>query len=71
MEKLVAYVQQYALDHYEDGGWDIVAECFGADEIAEQLIKHGATDEASALDAFAVMVDVWADRQADARNSAF
>lgn len=66
---LVAAVQAHALDHYEDGGWDVVVECFEAADIAAQI--DGATTLAEALARFEVQVDVWADRQADARNSAF
>ncbi len=68
---LVEYVKAYALEHYEDGGWDVVAECWSDASISTLLASKDATDEASAVGAFAVLVDVWADRQADGRNSAF
>jgi hypothetical protein len=68
-EELVAFVQDHAIAHYEDGGWDVVVECYGPEEIAAQIGK--ATTEAGALAKFAFLIDVWADRQADARISAF
>jgi hypothetical protein len=68
-EELVAYVKQYAMDHYEDGGWDVVVECFTDAEIEERIGK--ARTPKGAIRKFASLVDVWSDRQADARNSAF
>jgi len=68
-QELVDAVKAHALAHYEDGGWDVVVECFDDAEIAEVIGK--ATTVSGALRKFATMVDVWADRQADARNSAF
>lgn len=65
---LVEFIKQYALDHYNDGGWDVVVECWSDKDIADVLA--GIDTEADALDAFR-FVEVWADRQADARNSAF
>jgi len=44
-------------------------ECFDDAEIAETIGEAGTIAEA--LDAFAPLIDVWSDRQADARNSAF
>lgn len=66
---LVAQVRQHAEDHYTDGGWDVIVECFTDEELAE-LIGEAATFE-EALATVSVPVSVWADRQADARNSAF
>jgi len=68
---LYEYVKQYALDHYEDGGWDVIVECFDDEEIADRIAEYGATTPAEALEAFATFVDVMSDRQADARNSVF
>ena len=68
-------VMQYAAEHYNDGGCDVVSETFTEPELTETVtrIRDGepATTLAEALAALAPLVDVWADRQADARNSAF
>ncbi len=74
--KLVEAVKAHALEHYEDGGWDVVVECFSAAEIVEVFDigrRYGDVIETAeqAIAAFASPVEVWADRQADARNSAF
>lgn len=72
---LVAAVKAHAAAHYEDGGWDVIVECwddqqiedvivsvhFGPIKTAEEAIKHFGDG----------VVAVWADQQADARNSAF
>ena len=35
-------VKKYALEHYEENGWDIVVECFSDEEISE-IIKKART----------------------------
>lgn len=67
--ELVEQVKEYAMEHYEDGGWDVIVECFTDAEIAERI--KGTRTLKGALKRFGTSVDVWADRQADARNSAF
>lgn len=68
-QELIDAVQEHAHDHYNEGGWDVVVECY-SDEMIEEVIA-GATTPAEAIAKFAPLVDVWADRQADAINSAF
>jgi len=43
---ILAAVKQYALDHYEEDGWDIVVECYGDEEI---LAIIGKKTEKSAI----------------------
>jgi len=69
MSNFVEFIKAPALAHYEDGGWDVVVECYDDADIADTL--DGAKDEAEALEAFSFLVSVWSERQADARNSAF
>lgn len=66
-QALIDAVKAYALAHYDAGGWDVVVECFTDEEIAEQIGKARTLE--GALKKFSDVVDVWADRQADARNS--
>lgn len=68
---LAPAIYKYAEDHYTDGGWDVVVECWTLDMIEEYLIKRGARTFAEAIEAMKDLVDVWADQQADAINSAF
>lgn len=68
---LVEAVKAHARDNYNEGGWDVIVECWDDDRIAEVIREDAATTPAAAVDAFRPVVGVWADRQADARNSAF
>jgi hypothetical protein len=74
---LVAYVKAHALAHYNDGGWDVIVEAYEDAELEELLAKDmeqlfpPAKTPAEALAKVAYFVDIWAERQADARNSAF
>lgn len=66
---LVEAVKAHAIAHYEDGGWDVIVEAWDDDQIREQI--GYATTTKGAIAKFASAVDVYSDRQADARNSAF
>jgi hypothetical protein len=37
MDTLVAHVQRHALDHYNQGGWDYIVECYSDAELAETI----------------------------------
>ena len=69
IEELTAYIKEYALEHYEDGGWDVIVECWDDAGIAKVLREHEATDEEEAVHAFSWMVSVWGERQRDAEIS--
>jgi len=71
MKNLIEYIKAYALEHYNDGGWDVLVECWSDADIQTHLERHNATTEAKAILAFEKIVSVWAEQQADARNSAF
>lgn len=60
-----AEVMAYAEDHYNAGGWDVIAECWTREDLAK------AREEDGSWEGVLSAVDIWADRQADARNSAF
>jgi hypothetical protein len=68
---LAPAVYAFAEQHYNDGGWDVIVECWSVDMIEEKIIERGARTLEEALDIFRPLVDTWADRQADAINSAF
>lgn len=71
MQNLIEAVKKHANEHYEDGGWDVLVECWGDKDILKHLDAYGARTEKEAIESFKTVVNVWADRQADARNSAF
>lgn len=66
-QTLVDFIKAHAVEHYEDGGWDVIVECWDDAQILETLHDFEATTQKQALDAFEGFVGVWADRQADAR----
>lgn len=71
MSELVEFIKAYALAHYEDGGWDVIVECWTDDEILSELVERSAESVAGAIFIFRQKAEIYADGQADARNSAF
>lgn len=71
MRQLIDAVKKHAEDHYNDGGWDVIVECWTESDIADYLKKNKVKDANQAIAAVKEIVDVYADRQADAINSAF
>lgn len=69
MAALIEQVRAYALERYEAGGWDVVVECWDDEFLALAIGK--ARTLRGAVRKIAPIVSVYADRQADARNSAF
>ena len=63
-------VRRYALDHYEEGGWDVIVECWSNDDILDYVgavrTVNGAVKKLKSG-----VVSVYADYEADAINSAF
>lgn len=73
-QELYDAVQAYATDHYTDGGWDVIVECFELQDLDDclQCFPDGhepTLDEV--IVALKPLIEIWADRQADAINSAF
>jgi hypothetical protein len=76
LNALAREVAAHAEAHYDEGCWDIVCECYTLAEIEEFLarqhaLSYGAMTVEEAIAEFDFIRDVWADRRADARNSAF
>lgn len=67
---IATQIYDYACQHYNDGGWDVIVEAWGKDYLAEVIEREGYS-RAEAWDFFGGLASVWADRQADAVNSAF
>lgn len=64
-------VYDYAKAHYSEGGWDVIVECWTVPMIAEYLEQWNISYSDGAFEAFEDLASIWADRQADAINSAF
>lgn len=70
----VEAVKAHALAHYDDGGWDVIVECWDDQQIADALanaVDVIETPEQAIAHFGDGVVAVWADQQADARNSRF
>lgn len=65
---LVAAVKAHALAHYDDGGWDVIVECWGDQQIADALtsaVDPIRTAEQAIAHFANGVVAIWADQQAD------
>lgn len=78
LESLAASVLAHAQENYTEGGWDVLVECWPSAAIVEHWrtmeTEYGEVPPVTAQAAvasFATLVSIWADQQADARNSAF
>lgn len=68
-EDLIQQIKRHAEDHYTEGGWDVIVECWDDEQIANQIGR--CTTVEGAIKKFKDVVSVYADRQADAINSVF
>lgn len=62
-------VMELAKKRYNQGGWDVIVECWDLEGLTNLLETSGS--EENAWEMIYTFVDVWTDRQDDARNSAF
>jgi hypothetical protein len=37
MDEIIKALRAYAIEHYEEGGWDFLVECWEDSEIAKEL----------------------------------
>lgn len=61
---LVAAVKKHAEANYNQGGWDMVVECYEDSEIAEEIA--GCTTEEEAIARLAEVAGIYHDRRLDA-----
>ena len=70
MKDLVEQVKRYAGEHYNEGGWDHVVECYEDAEIRKELEEHQCTTLAEAVEKMGrilgILNDVRKDRMAAA-----
>jgi len=74
-EKIGQQIMDYAGDHYNDGGWDVIYECHTAATVAALVWSYGGAEDVTtfeqALEQIKPIVSVYDDREADAKNSEF
>lgn len=64
MKVLVQAVKDHAKAHYEEGGWDMVVECYEDTEIEEEVA--GCTTPEQAIARLAEVAGIYHDRRLDA-----
>ena len=65
-QDIAKYIYNYAQEHYDDGGWDVIVECWTINDIANSLRDDETQEEA--LESFRRVAEVHAEREADAIN---
>jgi hypothetical protein len=70
MTSFAQRIMERAIKYYNDGGWDVIVECWTLEDIDAILAKNDG-DEVKATADIEAIVDIMAEREADARNSAF
>ncbi len=68
-KSLITLVKIYAMDHYDEGGWDVIVECWDDDQIDEEIGRARSLE--GAIRKLRPIVGAYSDREADAINSAF
>ena len=65
----VAAIRKYAVEHYNQDGWDILVECYEDAEILEEII--GATSEERAILMIQSTLKILHEHRADIQAEAF
>lgn len=65
---MIEAVKTYAQEHYSEGGWDVIVECYEDEEIRHALEVHEQFDTAISTDAEAIqaigqIVDIMNEQQ--------
>lgn len=71
VEKIVEAVKEHAQEHYEDGGWDVIVECYSDRNIADIITEDTILFAEAAIEQFSDLVSVFAERQHDAIISGY
>jgi hypothetical protein len=69
MKDTIEQMKQWCQDHYEDGA-DTMVECWSTADYQDLLNDYGGNAK-KAMSALKRIAAIYAERQADARNSAF
>lgn len=69
--ELVAAVKDYALDHYNEGGWDVLVESYDDAEIEDELEAYNITTLTEALKHFAWRLGIHNEIREDIQGEAF
>ena len=71
-EKIVEAIKEHAQEHYDEGGWDVIVECWEDVDIAKVVTDETLLCAEYAIEYFRTeLVSVWAERQNDAIISGY
>ena len=72
MKEQIELMKKWCSDHYEQGA-DTMVECWSDQDYADLFVSHDGQPRTTeqAWEALRAVASVYAERQADARNSAF
>lgn len=72
MNETIDQMKQWCLEHYDQGA-DTMVECWSTSDYEDLFVSHDGTlaTTEQAWERLKSVAAVYADRQADARNSAF
>lgn len=68
-QSLIDAVKQYAMDHYDEGGWDYVVETMDDEDIAEDIA--GATTPEQAIAKMKKIANLLGGHRAEIQSTAF
>ena len=68
-QHLIDAVKQYAMDHYNEGGWDYVVETMDDEDIAEDIA--GAKTPEEAIAKMKKIADLLGGHRAEIQSTAF
>lgn len=73
IQALVKGIHAHALANYETGGWDMIYECFGEEEIRETFETNGIENPTleQAIKVIGPIAKIWDDRRKDIQAEAF
>jgi hypothetical protein len=69
-QEIVDRLRKHATDHYAEGGWDFLVECYGDDDLRKEVERYGLDTFEAARDHFANFLKVMDDRRADVQATA-
>lgn len=68
---LVQAVKRYAMQHYNEEGWDICVEAYTDKEIAEELVEDRCETELQAVESIRWCINLQDERRREVRSTAW
>lgn len=65
-QEMIQAVRKHAYENYEQGGWDIVVECYDDGDILELISDAGAQSAEDAIAAVGKLFELKAERRKEA-----